>query len=96
MVGHARRDPEYDAIDIFTDTLAAHSKPQPPAPRTRSSVRNARARALQARRMCCNMCIATGTNVHVRFQHEQLRSGAARVKSQAASSMARAAVSALT
>src|ERR687897_842473 len=49
MVGHARRDPEYDAITYFDDTLSAHSNAQPPAPRTRSSVRNERARAFPTR-----------------------------------------------
>ena len=37
-------------------------------------VRKSRARAFLAPCTRCNVCIATGPNVHVRFEHEQVRS----------------------
>ncbi len=36
-----------------------------------ASVRNARARAVRSRRTRCNACIASGTNVYVRFLEDE-------------------------
>ena len=49
--------------------LASHFAPRQAHHPSYSLCRNARARAFLLRYTRCNVCIATGRNVHVHFQH---------------------------